>query len=220
MPLAAQLSPEYRFTPAPALPRLCTSALNRLCDQFWEMRLGVVTTGGAPSPHADAHRYGSLAYHTYFSIFDALGLQPDDVVADLGCGKGRVIFTAAQYPIREAIGVEIDPPLACVAEINRSRLRVRRAPVRVVCQSAVDFDYDPVTVIVLFHPFGADTLRCVLDRLEESSERRPRRLRIVYSNPLLGPLLAARPWLRLAACWQPATWSRIKFPVHFYRSAF
>src|ERR1041385_9293651 len=113
MAFVAQLSPEYRFTPAPAFPRLCTSALNRCSDRFWEKRLGVVPTGGAPSPHPDAHRYGSLAYHTYFSICDALRLQSYDVVADLGCGKGRVIFTAAQYPIKEAVGVEIDPELAC-----------------------------------------------------------------------------------------------------------
>jgi SAM-dependent methyltransferase len=219
MSLAAQLSPEYRFTPAPAFPRYCTSALNRLCDHYWEKRLGVVTTGGAPSPHPDAHRYGSLAYHTYFSIFDALRLEPTDVVADLGCGKGRVIFAAAQYPIRESIGVEIDPPLAAVAETNRRRLSASRAPVRVVCQSAVDFDYDPVTAIVMFHPFGAETLRSVLDRLEKSVERRPRRVRIVYGNPLLSAVLAARPWLRLYECWNPGTWSRIKFPFHFYRTA-
>src|SRR5204862_8137057 len=119
MPATVAPSPDYRFTAAPTIPRLCTSVLNRICDQYWEKRLGVTTTGGAPSPHPDAHDYGSVAYHTYFSIFDALQLQPDDVVADLGCGKGRVIFTAAQYLIRESVGVEIDPPLAELAEKNR-----------------------------------------------------------------------------------------------------
>lgn len=218
MSIAAQISPEYRFTPAPVFPRYCTSLLNRTCDWFWESKLGVTTTGGAPSPHPDAHHYGCLAYHTYFSIFDALGLTSEDVVVDLGSGKGRVNFVAAQYAIKESIGVEIDLPLHLVAEANRRRLRVQKAPVRFVCQSATEFDYDDVTVVVMFHPFGAETLRQVLDRLEASLQRNPRSLRIVYGNPLLSPIIASKPWMRLYEAWNPGTWSRIKFPIHFFQS--
>lgn len=218
MSFAAELSPEYRFTPAPALPRYATSLLNRTCDQYWEARLGVITTGGAPSPHPDAHHYGSLAYDTYFRICDALQLRPDDVLVDLGSGKGRPNFVAAQYPIKKSIGVEIDLPLYACAEQNRQKLKVSRAPVRFVCQSATEFNYDPVTVVVMFHPFGASTLREVLARIEDSLRRHPRSLRIVYGNPLLSPLIAAKPWMKLYDAWNPGTWSRIKFPIHFYRS--
>jgi SAM-dependent methyltransferase len=217
-PIAAQLSPEYRFSPAPTFPRYCTSALNRVCDRYWEWRYNIDTRGGAPSPHADAHHYGYLAYHTYFGIFDQLDLKPTDVVVDLGCGKGRVSCIAATYPIKESIGVEIDPPLAEQGQANAARMRGRRAPLRVVCQSATDFDYDQVNVIVMFHPFGADTLRTVLGLWEESLARRPRTLRVVYGNPVLSPMLAAKPWLRLYECWNPTTWSRVKFPVHFYKT--
>lgn len=218
MPLTAELSPEYRFSPAPTFPRICTSLLNRFCDFFWEARLGIKTTGGAPSPHADAHHYGYLAYYTYFSIFDRLELKPDDVVVDLGCGKGRPVCVAATYPVKEVIGVEIDPPLCADGAANGRRMRGRKAPVKFACQSAADFNYDDVTVIVMFHPFGADTMREVIARWEKSLEARPRALKIVYGNPLLSPMLAARPWLRLYECWTPGTWSRVKFPVHFYRS--
>jgi len=218
MSFAAPLSPEYRFTPAPTFPRTCTSLLNRMCDLLWELKLGVSTIGGAPSPHPDAHRYGWLAYHTYFSVCDALRLRAEDVVVDLGAGKGRVNFVAAQYPIKESIGVEIDPPLYAAAEENRRRLRVHRAPVRFVCQSATEFDYDPVTVLLMFHPFGAETLREVLDRLHASLVRRPRFVRLVYLNPVLGSIVAGKPWLRLYDAWTPGTWSRIKFPIHFFES--
>lgn len=219
MPLAtAHLSPEYRFTPAPALPRLCTSLLNRACDLVWEKRFGIVTTGGAPSPHADAHHYGYLSYYTYFAIFDRLELQPTDVVVDLGSGKGRPACIAASYPVRAVIGVEIDPPLSALGAANGARMRGRKAPLSFVCQSATDFNYDAVTVVTMFHPFGADTMREVIARWESSLERRPRRFIVVYGNPLLSPMLAARPWLRLYECWNPGPWSRVKFPVHFYRS--
>ena len=216
--IVAELSPEYRFTPAPAFPRYCTSILNRTCDALWESHYGITTTGGAVSPHADAHHYGYLAYYTYFSIFNRLELTSSDVVVDLGCGKGRPVCIAATYPIKEAVGVEIDPPLCEQGAENGRRMKHRKAPIRFVCQSATDFDYDDVSVIVMFHPFGADTMRVVLSRWEESLERRPRELRVVYGNPLLSPMLAAKPWLRLYECWNPGTWSRVKFPIHFYRA--
>ena len=216
--LTAELSPEYRFTPAPTLPRFSTSFLNRICDRYWEWHFNIHTLGGAPSPHADAHHYGYLAYHTYFSIFDRLALKSSDVVVDLGCGKGRVSCVAATYRIKASIGVEIDPPLHALAQANGRQVRHSHAPLSFVCTSAVDFDYDATSVIVMFHPFGAETMRAVMDQWQRSLARRPRSLHIVYGNPLLSPLLAAKPWLRLYECWNPRPWSRIKFPVHFYRA--
>jgi hypothetical protein len=94
----------------------------------------------------------------------------------------------------------------------------QRAALRFPCQSAVDFDYDTVSVVVMFHPFGSETMRAVMARCQESLERRPRAFRIVYGNPIPSPMLAAKPFLQLHECWNPCTWSRVKFPVHFYRA--
>ena len=217
-PLAAQLTAEYRYSPPSPWVHYCTSALNRTADFFWETRYNVTTTGYAPSPHPDAHHYGTLAYYTYFLIYDRLDLKPSDVVVDLGCGKGRPVITAATYPIKKAIGVEIDPPLCAQAAANGQQMRGRHAPIEFVCQSATDYNYDDVTVIVMFHPFGPDTMREVIGLWKKSLERRPRELRIVYGNPWLSSLLAGQPWLKLYESWEPGPWSRVKFPVHFYRT--
>ncbi len=217
-PLTAELSPEYRFTPAPTFPRSCTSILNRVCDRYWESYFNINTLGGAPSPHADANHYGYLAYHTYFSIFDRLQLKSTDTVVDLGCGKGRVSCVAASLPIKASIGVEIDPPLCELAQANGARMKHRRAPLSFECKSATAFDYDNVDVVVMFHPFGAETMHEVLGRWQDSLARRPRKFRVVYGNPILSPMLAAKPWLKLYECWNPGTWSRVKFPVHFYQN--
>ena len=214
----AQLSPEYRFVYRPGFPHYCTSVLNRAADRFWESRYNIMTRGAAPSPHSDANHYGYLAYYTYFSIFDWLKLKSTDVVVDLGCGKGRVSCIAARYPIEASIGVDIDPPLAEIARANAARMKSRRADLKIVCQSATEFDCDDVNVVVMFHPFGSETMRTVLACWEQSLARRPREFRIVYGNPLLSPMLAAKPWLSLFECWLPRTWSRLKFPVHFYRA--
>jgi len=216
--LVAELTPEYRFSPAPRFPRYCTSLLNRTCDLFWEARLGIHTTGGALVQHPDARHYGCLAYDTYFKIFNRLELQPADVVVDLGCGKGRVVCVAATHRVKEVIGVEIDPHLCALGRANGERMRSRRAPVRFVCQSAADFDFAPVNTVVLISPFGEATMEKTLTRIEQSLAARPRSLRIAYGNPVLSLMLAAKRWLRLYECWRPHRWSRVKFPVHFYRT--
>jgi SAM-dependent methyltransferase len=217
--VAPPLSPVYSHRAPPRFAHYATALLNRACDAWWERRLGVRTTGDAASTAGgDGHRYGYLAYHTYFRVFDRLALEVADRVLDLGCGKGRALCAAAQYPVVEVIGVEIDSTLCATAEENIAALRRHRAPVRVVRGSAVEFDYDAVTAIAMFHPFGPVTMQAVLARLEKSLALRPRRLRIAYVNPWHSLLLAAQPWLELYACWNPPSWSRIKFPVHFYRT--
>lgn len=218
IPLSATLSPQYNFTPAPLVPRYITSALNRACDAIWERRLDIVTTGGAPSKFPDAYHYGCLAYRTYFSICDRLSLGSKDVVVDLGAGKGRVVCVAGTYPIKRSIGIEIDADLCRLGEVNGRRMRSRRAPVEFICRSAADYDFAEASVVMLFNPFGADTMREVLDQLHQSLVKNPRPLRIVYGNPILSSMLAAKPWLELYECWQPGMWSRHKFPVHFFRA--
>jgi hypothetical protein len=218
MSVVAESSPQLPSFSADKFAHYCTSLVNRVSDAYWEARFGVRTKGDQASDHPDANRYGYLAFHTYFRILDRFALTRRDVVVDLGCGKGRTVCAAASYRVRKVVGVEIDPALHHIAETNAAWMRCRRAPVRIVHQSAVDFDYDPATAIVMFHPFGAETMSRVLDRIEASLAARPRRLQIAYANPVHGALLAARPWLTLVDAWTPGRWSRLKFPVQFYAS--
>lgn len=199
------------------LPHYCTSFLNRLSDRLWERRLNVRTAGGQKSDYFDARAYGYLSYHTYLAIFDRLQLGPTDVVADVGSGKGRVVCVAATYNVREVIGIEIDLELCDMGRANATRMRGRRSPLRFVCRSATDYDFEGVTVIVMFHPFGEMTLRRMLVRLRESLEAQPRALQLVYCNPVLDAVVAEQPWLERYERWMPGTWSRLKFEISFYR---
>lgn len=216
--LTAELTPQYTFSPHTGLPRVCTSLLNRACDLFWEARFGIRTAKGAEVNYHDARAYGALAYNTYFRIFDRLGLKRDDVVVDIGCGKGRVVCVAATYPIKQAVGIDIDPSLITAANQNANTMRGAKAPVRFVCQSATEFNYTPATTIVLVSPFGEETMEKTLNRINESLEENPRDLKIVYANPVLSPMLAEKPWLKLFENWTPSKWSRVKFPIHFYKT--
>lgn len=44
-----------------------------------------------------------------YKMLDMAGVEPNDVVYDLGCGDGRMIITVARKYGAQAVGIEIDP---------------------------------------------------------------------------------------------------------------
>ena len=199
------------------LPQLCASARNHASDLFWETIFGTQTAGYKETNHPDGTRHESLAYKTYFRALKNLSLGRTDVLVDLGCGKGRVLCAAGTQRLKEVIGVEVNPELFRIAEMNAARMRFRVSPIRVICQPAEQFQFRDVTVLVMFNPFGAETMRQVMSALHDSLNDQPRRIRIAYCNPLHDSVLGAQPWLECYDRWQPSSWSTLKVPVSFWR---
>lgn len=217
-PAAAPLTPQNKFVVLPRFPSACTSLLNRVSDVIWEKRFNIRTAGRRDVLHADAVHYEPLPYHSVFRIMDRLRLQPDDVLVDLGSGMGRAVCVGASYPVKASIGVEIEPDLHALALENVARARSRRSPIQLVCQSATEYDFRGATALWVFNPFGASTMRTVMGQLERSLLENPRTVRIAYINATCAHVLAALPWIEVEECWEMSAWSRIKTPVHFYRT--
>ncbi len=115
------------------------------------------------------------------------GVGPQDVFVDFGAGKGRMLVLAARYPFGRVVGVELSPELAAVARENvRSHRAGRRChDVQVITSDVLDFEVpDDVTVAFFNNPFGGQLFATVVGRLIASFDRRPRRLRLVYRNPV------------------------------------
>lgn len=124
---------------------------------------------------------------------------------DLGCGKGRVLLVAADYPFREVVGVEISERLSAVARDNIARYRSPRrrgASVRVENVDATTFEFPETPLLVhLYHPFEPPLTTAVLRRLEQSVAHVPRRVVIAYllyasAAESVEQVFAGFPWLR------------------------
>jgi SAM-dependent methyltransferase len=202
----------------PRVPSLVTAVLNRTSDWLWELRLGIRTGGRREIDYRDAARYQPVPYYVIERVLDRLALGPRDVFADIGSGKGRVVLAAARRPLCAVIGVEIDADLHQIARENLRCLRDARAPVRLEQRDAATFDFTEVTAICFFNPFGATTMSAVLRRLGESLRLYRRPVRIAYLNPVCTHQFFTLPWLELVETWEMSPWSRIKTPVHFYRT--
>jgi SAM-dependent methyltransferase len=115
---------------------------------------------------------------------------------DVGSGKGRALLLAAQYPFRKIVGVELIRELHSAAVENirawRSQSPARHvASIETLCMDARRFAFpDTPLVVYLFNPLPEARLRRVVRSLEESCERAPREIWIVYHNPLLESVFA------------------------------
>ena len=209
------------FARMPALDLIgarAASALNRSADWLIERRLNIRTAGRAEVDVADAVPYSTFAYCAIERVLDRLELAPDDVFADAGCGKGRVVCSAARRNLRQAIGIDLDAELCAVARANAMRMSGRIAPIEIVNLPAQQFDYRECTALFLFNPFGPGTLSAVLQRLIESVQRNPRRVRIAYVNPRHDQCIADAGAFEQFDRWDCRPCGRLKFDVTFWRA--
>jgi hypothetical protein len=111
-----------------------------------------------------------------------------DVFVDFGAGMGQVVYQAAMsYRFGRVEGVELSSELTKIAEnnIHRNRHRLRCQDVRLVSCDALEYEIpDDLTVAYFFNPFQGPIFASVIDRLRDSVDRHPRRLRIIYLNPV------------------------------------
>jgi hypothetical protein len=192
----------------------------RLRNAATDAWMGVNTRGVAPTSVADGCQCATLDYASIDRILDALGTSADDVVVDVGCGRGRVVCALARRRVREVVGVEGDPAIAreCAANVERMRARGRvlAGAVSVVAALADAAEVDPVwrraTALYLFAPFGAATLRRVLAAVQRSAARP---VRLVYVNSLDETPMLEAGWRRTGG-WPKGRGAGREHPVSFW----
>ena len=118
---------------------------------------------------------------------------------DLGSGKGRMLFVAAEMGFGSCVGVEFSRSLQAEAVENIGRFRRGRGKqIESVLADAVEFDFPAgELVIYLFNPFGAETMERVLGNLERAMVEAPRHVVVVLLWPEHGAMVAAVPGMRL-----------------------
>jgi uncharacterized protein VirK/YbjX/predicted RNA methylase len=199
---------------------LKTRLLNPI-DELWDRRLGIRTVGFIPAvgdaaaPNWRAH-YVPTRYVALIKALRHVGVGPNDTIIDYGCGLGRAVFAASWLGAKRAIGVEIDPALCAGAEANRRGCRLDPERIQFVCKPAETYVPVDASVIFLFHPFGAGTLKAVLDALEADLAERPRHVRLVYENPVHADVIDAMPQWRQTAAWPAGSRFTRPFATKFW----
>jgi predicted RNA methylase len=143
-------------------------------------------------PHqASAVRYQPISESSFRTLLAALTEQigpalPGYTFIDLGCGMGKVLLLATEYPFRQILGVEYAPDLAAICENNLRQdlaMAERRCPnASVVVADAAEFAYPQGPLVVfLFNPFGPPVLSAALRNLRQTASQSSQ-VYVVYHN--------------------------------------
>ena len=181
----------------------------RACEDWWfDTTRHVQTSGLVRRPSSaskivgeirDSHMYGPVRVANAHAALRDLPLGKTQnggagggdysqyTFIDVGSGKGRVLFVAAEYPFRKVIGVEFSNALHddAVANLTRYKHSGRRcADIEPVHADAREFEFpDDNLVIYLFNPFGPEVMERMLANLERSLEKHPRHVIVVMLWP-------------------------------------
>jgi predicted RNA methylase len=146
--------------------------------------------------------YQTISSWRALPLFRSLALPWEEFVfLDLGSGKGKMLLLAAELPFRRIVGVEYCRSLHDVAVRNIQNYKNPARRCLDVTSTYADatrypFPTDPL-VVFMFNPFGPPVMRLVLERLSESVRSSPRRVLIVYVNPVHSEEFARTPFVSI-----------------------
>jgi hypothetical protein len=155
--------------------RLPRAARNAVVD----LRYGGLLGGTIATKHGDvgAHDVGNADYGDLTHLFANIPIAPDDVIVDVGSGKGRAVnWFLWKHPNNRIFGLELDQEICAKAA---KRLR-RHANVTFRCGDAMALLPEEGTLFYLFNPFAEPVMRRFIDALLALPGDAPRR--VVYQN--------------------------------------
>ena len=174
----------------------------------FDIRYGTDTSGSSPNGVAitgevvdiHAHGYAGSQPGVMRKVFAMLPRVAECTFLDLGCGKGRPILVATEFPFRDILGVELSPALAQVARSNAERIAIRysgRTRARIEVGDATEYPIPSGDVVLfMYNPFDETMIRKMASRVCAALALESRRVFVVYVNPKFGECFDAVPSLR------------------------
>lgn len=153
---------------------------------LFDLRYGQILSGSVGSRFADtgANFTANTRYDELSEIFKGR-VMADDVLVDIGCGKGRVLnYWLANFSKQKLYGLELDPDIA-----ETARVRLKAYPnITVLAGDAILNTPADGTLFYLFNPFTELPMQKFRKRIKDlfySPETQSwiRAIRIFYLNP-------------------------------------
>ncbi|HVX15434.1 MAG TPA: class I SAM-dependent methyltransferase [Pirellulales bacterium] len=154
---------------------------------LWEMRTAWLDArfggycGGRVATrfrHMGASDVHNMSYRIIHQAMSGLVVEPEDVLVDVGCGRGRVLnWWLSQGITNRVVGIELDPVVAATVKVRLAKY----GNVEVLGGDAVELTPADATICFLFNPFDD----AVLQRWHDAvlSRSTAPHLSVIYINP-------------------------------------
>jgi predicted RNA methylase len=191
--LAAVYSHYQMFGLCDTLRESLVYLLTRRREDEFDLKYGTDTSGVLSMRYDEQPQPGetvrSLPTHPNVMryILGNLGIDFHDFIfIDFGCGKGRALLCASDFPFKRIIGVEWSKDLSAIAKRNLEIYRSPRqkcAVMEVHCMNVLDYEFPASnTLLYMYSPFGAKITTQVFEKVHRSVFASPRRFLVVYSG--------------------------------------
>lgn len=113
-----------------------------------------------------------------------MDIKSTDAILDYGSGKGFAMVVMSKFNFSLVAGVELSKKLVKICKNNISKLGIKKTEV-FHCNAMEFKELDRFTHFYLYNPFPEIVLKGVMQNIQESHERRPRKITFVYNCPRL-----------------------------------
>ncbi len=127
---------------------------------------------------------------SYQLIEDALTQIPSENKIhffDIGCGKGRAMCVAAHYGFNKISGVDFSKEFCDAATNNLTTTKQIIPSINysvTEADAAVTSILPDVDCIFLFNPFDEEIMKKVMQHIDDSITKNPRKMYVIYANPI------------------------------------
>lgn len=123
------------------------------------------------------------------AIFEALDINQESRILDIGCGKGVFLREAAKYPFGKIAGIEIDEKLAGRAKKNFKILGLS-GRIEVCCSDALKYkNYGEFNIFYFFNPFESEIMEKVVDIIDRSQDGKKENYFMVLHHPVCAEIV-------------------------------
>ncbi len=128
----------------------------------------------------------------------------ENVFVDLGSGKGRALLMAASFSFfKKVVGIEFSGELCAIARKNIEIYRAKTGvttPIEIIESDVVKYVFrNDENVFYMANPFNDLVIKELLVRMRESLGRHPRKILLIYNNPLFRETVAKCDYLHSVA---------------------
>ena len=158
-----------------------------------EKQYGINTIGIDNLESLDSHQldhatiYMPAIYSMLEVVFAKTNITRFSHLLDIGCGKGRAICVAAAKGCKKVSGIDFSKELCMDALQNITIIQQKQPALLAKIINSDAFTYtipNDVDCIFLFNPFDDFLMEGVVRNIQRSLVFAPRKLTIIYANPL------------------------------------
>lgn len=160
-----------------------------------EKKYGINTTGadelkslkkkGIDITHATL--YMPVSYQLIEEALKQIPAENKNHFFDIGCGKGRAMCVAAHAGFNKISGVDFSKEFCNAATGNLTGTKEKFSAINYsVIESDAAITPIPIDVdcIFLFNPFDEEIMKKVMQHINDSIRKEPRKINVIYANPL------------------------------------